>query len=269
MLASALVVVLATLAAERSGPFWGALIASLPLSAGPIYVMLALDHDAAFLSESAVGSMAATAATAVYILALTLACPRLPVAAGVPLSLLIWLGCIVAIRTVPWSIVSSGALATGALLLSMAVTAPQRALRIAAPARRRAIDVPLRAILVALLAGIVTSASAIIGPEATGIAAVFPIVMTSLAVILQLRQGGQAVAAIMASSFLPMVGFVVALLGLHYVAISHGAVAGLSAALAGSVVWSLLLAGWRLTRPRPTAHDERPTDPASRSRPGP
>ena len=56
MVVTALFVTLATVIAERLGPTAGALVATLPVSAGPVYVFLALDHDAAFISASAVAS---------------------------------------------------------------------------------------------------------------------------------------------------------------------------------------------------------------------
>src|SRR5258705_5220921 len=50
-------VVTASVVTERSGPVIGALIATLPISAGPSYVFLALDHYAAFLSQGALASL--------------------------------------------------------------------------------------------------------------------------------------------------------------------------------------------------------------------
>src|SRR5262249_3253087 len=54
MAVAALFVSVATIIAERRGAVAGALVAALPVSAGPAYVFLALDHDAAFISASAV-----------------------------------------------------------------------------------------------------------------------------------------------------------------------------------------------------------------------
>src|SRR6195952_4963712 len=48
---------------EKSGPVIGALVATLPISAGPSYVFLALDHDAAFIAEGALASLPVNAAT--------------------------------------------------------------------------------------------------------------------------------------------------------------------------------------------------------------
>src|SRR5262249_56994960 len=61
--ATAVFVSIATIIAERLGAIVGALVATLPVSAGPVYVFLALDHDAAFISASAAASLALNAAT--------------------------------------------------------------------------------------------------------------------------------------------------------------------------------------------------------------
>src|SRR5262245_37661900 len=45
MAVTALFVTAATIIAERLGAMVGALVATLPVSAGPVYVFLALDHD--------------------------------------------------------------------------------------------------------------------------------------------------------------------------------------------------------------------------------
>jgi len=56
------IVIVAARLAERAGPFLGAMIATLPVSTGPIYVFLAMDHGAAFIAQAAVTSVASTAA---------------------------------------------------------------------------------------------------------------------------------------------------------------------------------------------------------------
>src|SRR5471030_654916 len=58
-------VVSASVITERSGPVIGALIATLPISAGPSYVFLSLDHDAAFIAEGALASLPINAVTIV------------------------------------------------------------------------------------------------------------------------------------------------------------------------------------------------------------
>src|SRR5215472_4687952 len=57
MAVAAAFVVSASFIAERAGPVIGALVATLPISAGPSYVFLAIDHDAAFIAEGALASL--------------------------------------------------------------------------------------------------------------------------------------------------------------------------------------------------------------------
>src|SRR5467141_3217989 len=63
MAVTAAFVVSASVITERSGPVIGALVATLPISAGPSYVFLALDHNAAFIAEGALASLPINAAT--------------------------------------------------------------------------------------------------------------------------------------------------------------------------------------------------------------
>src|SRR6201988_4870836 len=63
MAITAAFVVSASVITERSGPVIGALIATLPISAGPSYVFLALDHDAAFIAQGALASLPINAVT--------------------------------------------------------------------------------------------------------------------------------------------------------------------------------------------------------------
>src|SRR5882672_7368944 len=63
MAVSAAFVVLASIITERSGPAIGALVATLPVSAGPSYIFLAIDHTDAFIAQSALASLPMNAAT--------------------------------------------------------------------------------------------------------------------------------------------------------------------------------------------------------------
>ena len=60
------IVVGAAMATERAGALLGALIVTLPISAGPAYFFLALDHGPEFIAASALGSRAINAANGVF-----------------------------------------------------------------------------------------------------------------------------------------------------------------------------------------------------------
>ena len=49
---TAAIVLVASFVARRAGAFWGAVTASLPVSVGPAYLFLALQHDVDFLETT-------------------------------------------------------------------------------------------------------------------------------------------------------------------------------------------------------------------------
>ena len=103
MAATAGVVVVATLAAERAGPVVGAMIATLPLSAGPAYVFIALQHDAAFVAQSALASVVVNVVSAVFALIYAMRAQRHGVVASVLPAMAIWLVLVSLVNAVPWS----------------------------------------------------------------------------------------------------------------------------------------------------------------------
>src|SRR5215216_3814 len=91
MAVTAAVVVIASAVTERSGPTLGALIASLPLSAGPSYTFLAIDHGAAFISESALASITMSAATIYFALVYVWMAQRHGAVLSLAVALAVWI----------------------------------------------------------------------------------------------------------------------------------------------------------------------------------
>src|ERR1700753_2988766 len=104
MLVAAAFVVSASMIAERSGPVIGALIATLPISAGPSYTFLALDHDAAFVAQGALTSLPMNAATIVMSLAYAILAQRQRMIVSAGTAVAVWLGLAILIRGVEWSL---------------------------------------------------------------------------------------------------------------------------------------------------------------------
>jgi len=244
------VVVLASLAAERVGPFFGGLIATLPVSTGPAYVLLAIDHDDSFIAETALSSLATNVAMISYLVALVLASPRyrMPVSLGGAIAL--WIGAAMLLRFVPWTV--AGVLAANLATYGMAFLLLRRSPP--EPVTRRAVprwyDVPLRAVLVGLLVVGVTTASAWIGPAATGIGAIFPIALSSLTAVVHQRLGGAAAAATMRGAVVANPGFLLSVLTAHLLAVPAGRWWALAAGLAVSLAWSAGLLVWKARGPR-------------------
>jgi hypothetical protein len=117
---------------------------------------------------------------------------------------------------------------------------------------RRWYDIPLRAALVAALVATVVTTSNILGARASGTIALFPVVFTSLIVILQPRIGAAATAAVLANGQWGLIGFGAAVVVLHVTALPFGRTAALSLGLATCVTWNLGL--WWLGRRRRQVH---------------
>jgi glucose uptake protein GlcU len=73
----------------------------------------------------------------------------------------------------------------------------------------------------------------------SGLLAVFPVVLTSIILILHNRVGGKPTAAVLANGVLGLAGFALCCIALHLTAEPLGKWAGLAIALAVSVGWSL------------------------------
>src|SRR2546429_2235934 len=238
MAITAAFVVSASVITERSGPVIGALVVTLPISAGPSYVFLALDHDAAFIAEGALASLPINAATIFLALTYVMLAQRHGALLSCLAAVAVWLALATVIRSVQWSLI--GGLIANVIAYGICVP-PLARYRHAKmpPIRRRWYDIPLRASLVATLVAIVVTSSGRVGPKVSGIIALFPAVFTSMMLILHPRIGGPATAAVLANSAWGLIGLGIAIAVLHVAALRFGSVVGLSLALATCVSWNL------------------------------
>src|SRR5262249_15696383 len=102
-------------------------------------------------------------------------------------------------------------------------------------------DLVMRAAMVALLVGTVVTLSFHIGANASGSLPVFPIVLTSIMLILHARVGGKPTAAVMANAVIGLAGFAVAVVVLCLTADRLGSAVALSLTLAVSVGCNILI----------------------------
>ncbi|MEH2564404.1 hypothetical protein [Bradyrhizobium sp. AZCC 2289] len=240
MAITAAFVVTASVITERSGPVIGALVATLPISAGPSYVFLALDHDAAFIAEGALASLPINAATILLGLTYVILAQRRSVLVSAGAAVAVWIALASLIRSVHWTL--AGGLIVNAIAFAICVPLLQRYRHVKMPiVARRWYDIPLRACLVATLVATVVTLSGWVGPKISGIIALFPAVFTSMMLILHPRIGGPPTAAVLANSAWGLMGLGVAIAVLHVAALRFGSVIGLSLALATCVSWNLAL----------------------------
>src|ERR1700710_1590166 len=98
MAITAAFVVSASVITERSAPVMGARVATLPISAGPSYVFLALDHDAAFIAEGALASLPVNAATIILGFTYVVLAQRHGALLSAGAAIVVWIGIASVIR---------------------------------------------------------------------------------------------------------------------------------------------------------------------------
>jgi uncharacterized membrane protein YGL010W len=248
MAITALFVVGATFLAERAGAVVGAMVATLPLAAGPAYLFLALEHGPAFIADSTLASLVINVANCAFALVYALLAQRRGLVLSVVPALAVWTTLAVLSRAFAWT--TLGALAFNIVALSGCLAAGNRLRHARMPlVTRRPYDIPLRAAMVAIVVATVVALSTRVGPTITGILAVFPIVLLSLMLILHPRIGGPATAAVLSNSMLGLVGFACSALMARLAVPVLGTAAGLSLALAVSITCNLSF--WWLRRAKP------------------
>lgn len=250
MAVTAAFVIIATKTAERAGALVAGMIATLPIAAGPSYVFLAIEHDAAFIAGSALASFVVNAATAIMALAYVALAQRRSLVISLGAALCVWFVLAAAVRPMPWTTV--GAIVFNVIVFAICIPVANRFRHVRMPpVRRYWYDVPLRALLVGLMVATVVELSGRLGPTVTGILAVFPIVVTSLMAILHPRIGGPATAAVIAYTISGLVGFSLCCLAAHLLVIPLGTPLGLSIALLVSIVANMAIG---MTRRALAAH---------------
>jgi hypothetical protein len=238
MVAAASLVVTASVVAERSGAFLAAMVATLPISAGPALIFLALEHDDAYIATAALGGMATNILNGAFCVIYAMLAQRHGTALSLGAALLAWF--VMAAPLTGWDF-SFGMLSL-ATIAAFAILIPfiWRYTRVPmpAPGARSPYAIPLRALGVALLIGVIALVGNIIGPTYAGMLTVFPIVLSTLIVILQPRVGGPGAAAVIANTMPGLVGLGVALAVVHLASMPLGRFAALALGLLTCFAWN-------------------------------
>jgi hypothetical protein len=250
MVLTAIVVVITSVAVERAGPFVGALIAALPTAAGAAYFILAIEHPPSFIAASAVGSVAVSAAVSVFSAVYMVLAQRRGVVFSLSVALAVWFGLTVIFRTIDWTPLT--AVLLNVVVFGVTVPLSWRYREAGPPKKflRTRYDIPLRAIAAAIVVAIVTTASSRIGSFASGMFALFPIILCSSIVILHPRVGGKATASMLAHAQIAFVGLSLGFLAVHYTAVPLGSWWAFAVGLLVCIIWSgiLVLVRMRTTK---------------------
>lgn len=251
MAATAVLVLGATVLAERFGAFIGAIIASMPLSAGPAYLFLALENGAGFIEKSSLTSLAVHPITVVLLVVTAALVRSFGIIIALGLGLAVWLAGAVAVVRVGLSLEAAVMLNVVIFVLMLPAARPLSHEVAGRPARRGVVDIVLRVVAVATVTGSAVLAGRIFGPAVAGVAALVPVIWISVAVILAVRSGADLCASVLANGVPPMIGFSIAFVVLHLAIEPIGLWPALGCALAICVGWNLMLSLQRVMRVPP------------------
>jgi hypothetical protein len=236
-------VVACSLITERAGALVGALVVTLPASAGPAYVLLAMDHDPSFVAGAAVGGLAMVSVNTVFCLAYAAVAQRHGIAASFAAAFATWIVLAVLAGSLSWTF--AGVIMLTLVTFSVCVPLAERFCHDTMPPGEHCwYDVLLRALLVCTLVAVVVGLGGKLGPVLSGSLALFPIALSTTGLILHRRISGVATASVMANAIPASAGFATGLALLHLTAVLLGTAPALCLTLLVSVVWNIAL--WSL-----------------------
>jgi len=206
LVATPLLILVATLASRRWGQSLGGWLVGLPLTSGPVAVFLALEHGPVFARSAAIGSLEGTAAHVFFVLGYI----RLASGANWVVPLLVGTcAFILSGLTLAGFHLSSIAmtgldlfLLTGALWLTGISGAADE--RVQAPRW----DLPLRMAIATLIVLGITSFASMLGPTLSGLAATFPVFATILGIFAHRHGGPLAAQRVLRGLLLGLFSFV-------------------------------------------------------------
>jgi hypothetical protein len=223
-----LLIALATLVGRKWGPAVSGWLIGLPLTSGPVSLILALQYGTDYAVHAAAGTLAGQVSVCLFCLAYSLAAARMKWYASAGLAILAFFG-----ATLFWNQLSLPLIVTFfvALLLINLI------FRLI-PARKAAIpalpapkwDLPARMLLATTFVVLITGFSPLLGPQLSGLLSPFPVFGLVLAIFAHRQQGADAATHLLRGVVLGSFGF-----------ISFFLIVGLALPVLG-IPWTYLLA---------------------------
>lgn len=205
-----ILILLATMAGRRWGPAMGGWLAGLPLTSGPVSLVLALEQGPEFAARAALGTLFGLISLSAFCLAYGIAARKLAWGASLAAALAAFGASTLAFEgvTLPlglaFGLVCAVLAAVGAAMVGHGPPRP-------AP-RLVAGDLAVRMALAALLVLLLTSVAGALGPALAGSLSPIPVFGALLAVFAQREQGAAAAVQLLRGMVLGSFGFAAFLL---------------------------------------------------------
>ncbi len=184
-----------SLAGRRWGPAVSGWLIGLPLTSGPVSLILAAQNGLDFAARTAIGNLGGQASVCLFCLAYSYAAQRL---GWLPAAVLASLAFLLSVFV--WNLFSL-ALLPSFLLLLLAIALILRLIprypAVVQTSRLPAWDLPARMAIAAAFVFLLTTFAARLGPQLSGLLSPFPVFAVILAAFTHQQQGGQAAARLL------------------------------------------------------------------------
>ena len=227
---------------ERTSPFIGGIVLALPIVTAPAYLFIILQHDATFVTQAALGSLATLGAVLLFLVCVIALVGRVTMPVALAGGLIAWFATGLLIRSLPSALpVSLGLLATCGLLAWLSgrrvgMTAP------AARGRSPWYEIVLRGSAAGLLVAAVSGLAHLLGPTVAGIFASFPVALLTVCWFLPRRLEPAGIRAALRATEIGLVSHMPFFLCLALLAPKTGALPAFIMGLAGSLGIAVALA---------------------------
>jgi uncharacterized membrane protein (GlpM family) len=181
-------VVGASLVARRFGPRVGGIVGGLPVVAGPILLVFAVEHGTGFAAHAAAATLLGMLSLTAFAVGYAVLAGRLRWRANVLVGWAVFAACTVVLRPVPTSAPLALVLALAGFAGALAILPHGHEPATAAPSYSRW-DLPVRAVAAAALVVALTGVSGRLGPDWSGLVATFPVITTVLAAFTHAQRG--------------------------------------------------------------------------------
>jgi len=202
-----LLVAVMSLIARRLGPTFAGLIMGLPWMTGPVIFFLTWDNGRAWSAEASLGATIAVVPIGCFLLGYALFIRTANV-------LVCWLVAITSFAACGWAMlqlelplhVAAPAGIAGLLATRFLLPKPRTD---AGPGPLPWWDIPMRMVATALMVAIINAVSGFVGPDASGIIASYPVILTAVGGFIHIRWGPDAVLRLFAGLSVSLISFVV------------------------------------------------------------
>jgi hypothetical protein len=181
-------VVMVSLVARRFGVRIGGVVAGLPVIAGPILLVLAVQHGSPFASRAAVGVLLGMVGLAAFVLAYVATASWVGWPGAVAVAYAAFALAVLAMRPVSVGPLLAFVIACGALILTLGLLPrPRYPARTLLPLARW--DLPFRAVCTTLAVVTVTAIATPLGPHLSGLITSLPIITAVLSAFTHAHRG--------------------------------------------------------------------------------